>query len=64
MNTISLNLSDEDISMLPKYKFKVMVKKHMRKHVFSELETIKQGHSKVRDSIKVYSKKSIVQFKK
>ena len=49
MNTISLNLSDEGISMLPKHKFKVMVKKHMRKHVFSELETIKQGHSKVRD---------------
>ena len=28
-----------------------MVRKHMRKHVFSELETIKQGHSTVRDIV-------------
>ena len=56
MNKISLNLSNEDISMLPKYKFKVMVKKHVRKRVFSELETIKQGHSKVRDIVHTHIK--------
>ena len=56
MIKISLNLSNEDISMLPKYKFKVMVKKHVRKHVFSELETIKQGHSKVKDIVHTHKK--------
>jgi hypothetical protein len=49
MNKFSIDLSDEQISVLRKQDFKKIVKSKMRKTVFIELESIKQGHSKARD---------------
>ena len=44
-----IETSDESISLLNKKDFKKIVKTNMRRTVFTELESIKQGHSKVRD---------------
>ena len=46
---LGIEMSDESISLLNKTAFKKIVKTKMRKTVFTELESIKQGHSKVRD---------------
>ena len=43
---LDLNLSDEEISNLSKYKFKRIVKLKMKKLTLNQLETIKEGHSK------------------
>ena len=37
--------------MMSKTDFKSIVKKKMRKHVLDELNTMKEGHSKVRDIV-------------
>ena len=49
MKKFDICLSDESISLLTKQEFKKIVKSKMRKYVFTVLESIKQGHSKVRD---------------
>ena len=42
-------MSNESISLLSKTHFKKIVKNNMRKTVFTLLESIKQGQSKVRE---------------
>ena len=49
MKKINLDLSDEEISQFSKQDFKSLIKNRMRNIVFSELETQKSDHSKVRN---------------
>ena len=49
MIKFDISLSDESISILTKQEFKKIVKSKMRKSVYTVLESIKQGHSTVRD---------------
>ena len=48
---IDLNLSDNQIEAMSKYKFKKLIKNKVRSFAKKELEIIKQGHSKIRHSI-------------
>ena len=67
---LDLNLSDEEISNLSKYKFKIIVKLKMKKLTLNQLETIKEGHSKVKHikhidlkKTTALSHKSYIQYK-
>ena len=51
MIKFNIDFSDEEISKMNKIYFRKIVKSKMRKYVFETLETMKQGHSKVRDII-------------
>ena len=51
MEEMDIKFSDDEISMMSKTDFKSIVKKKMRKHVLDELNTMKEGHSKVRDIV-------------
>ena len=49
MSNISLNLTDSQIAQLSKQEYRKLVKTKVRKYCFNNLETIKSGHSKVKD---------------
>ena len=49
LKKFDIHMSDEAISLLRKQEFRKIVKSNMRKYVFTDLENIQKGHSKVRD---------------
>ena len=46
-DSLSLNLSDREISVLTKSKFKKIIKSKTKQAAFKYLQKIKEGHSKM-----------------